>query len=85
MKQRAAPPPLPPQVTRHSPPPPTAPPESPARVRVSIKTSVRDPTLLVVRRLDEGKPLPAGTREGWLVIPESTNVDAVPSKRESAR
>jgi hypothetical protein len=84
MKQRAAPPPLPPQATRPSPPPAPEPPEN-HRLRVSIKTSVRDPTLLVVRRLDEGKALPAGTREGWLVMPESTNVDAVPSNGKSAR
>jgi hypothetical protein len=77
MKPKAGPPPLPAQVIRHAA-PATEPSENRSRVRVSVKTSVRDPNLLVVRRLDEGKALPPGTREGWLVMPESTNVDAAP-------
>jgi hypothetical protein len=64
-------------------PPAAAPQEN--RLRVSIKTSVLDPTLLVVRRLDEGKAPPAGAREGWLVIPESTSVVAAPSNGKSGR
>jgi hypothetical protein len=85
MKPRATPPPLPPQVNGHAR-PAIEPQENRLRFRVSIKTSVRDPTLLVVRRLDEGKALPAGTSEGWLVMPESTNVDAAaPNSAKSVR
>jgi hypothetical protein len=68
-KPMSPPPPLPPQAIR------SEPPETQLRVRVSIKTSVRDPTLLVVRRLDSGHALPAGTREGWLLMADATNVD----------
>jgi hypothetical protein len=39
-------------------------------MRVSVKTSARDPDLLVVRPLSEGQPPPAGTREGFLVLAE---------------
>jgi hypothetical protein len=38
---------------------------------VSVKTSVRDPSLLVVRPLGEGQSPPAGTREAFLVMVES--------------
>jgi hypothetical protein len=38
-------------------------------VRVSIKRSVRDPDLLVVRTLDSGKALPPGRTEAFLVFP----------------
>jgi hypothetical protein len=37
-------------------------------IRVSVKASTRDPELLVVRPLAEGRPLPPGTREGSLVL-----------------
>ena len=37
-------------------------------MRVSVKTSVRDPQLLVLRPLTEGEPAPAGTREGFLAF-----------------
>jgi hypothetical protein len=84
MKPKTAPPPLPTQASRPAP-PPSGRQETQARVRVSIKTSVRDPTLLIVRRLGEGKAPPAGTREGWLVMPESTSVDAAPSAGKSVR
>jgi hypothetical protein len=46
------------------------------RIRVSVKTSVRDPNLLVVRPLAEGRPLPPGTREGTLVLSEEQTEDA---------
>jgi hypothetical protein len=36
--------------------------------RVSVKISARDPTLFILRPLPEGQPLPAGTREGFLVL-----------------
>jgi hypothetical protein len=39
-----------------------------SRIRVSIKTSVRDPNLLVVRPLAEGRATPPGTQVGWLVL-----------------
>jgi hypothetical protein len=87
VKPRATLPAVAPQPIRQ-PPPATEPPESRESrkgVRVSIKTSVRDPMLLVVRRLDDGKELPPGTREGWLVMPEATNVDAAPQGGKSAR
>jgi len=38
------------------------------RMRVSVKTSVRDPRLLLVRPLANGQVAPAGTREGFLVL-----------------
>jgi hypothetical protein len=65
--------------------PPTAPQENQLRLRVSIKISVRDPTLLIVRRLDEGKAPPAGAREGWLVMADPTSIDAAPSNDKSVR
>lgn len=83
MKPKATPPPLP-QGSRPAP-PPSARQETQARVRVSIKTSVRDPTLLIVRRLGEGKAPPAGAREGWLLMPESTGVDVAPFLGKSVR
>jgi hypothetical protein len=39
-------------------------------VRVSIKTSVRDPSLVVVRKIEAGKPVPAGRVEAYLVLAE---------------
>jgi hypothetical protein len=36
------------------------------RIRVSVKQSVTDPNLFVVRRLDPGRPVPVGTREAVL-------------------
>jgi hypothetical protein len=41
------------------------------RIRVSVKTSVRDPTLLLLRPLPEGQLAPTGTREGFLVLTET--------------
>jgi hypothetical protein len=40
------------------------------RIRVSVKTSVRDPELLLLRPLREGQRAPTGTREGFLILPE---------------
>jgi hypothetical protein len=37
-------------------------------LRVSIKRSVRDPNLLVVRKLETGKTSPPGTTEGYVVL-----------------
>jgi hypothetical protein len=39
-----------------------------AVVRVSIKRSARDGDLLVVRKLEAGKPLPPGRTEAYLVL-----------------
>jgi hypothetical protein len=39
-------------------------------IRVSVKASTRDPDLLVVRPLAEGRALPPGAREGTLVLKE---------------
>jgi hypothetical protein len=44
------------------------------RVRVSVRVSVRDPDLLVVRKLATGAPVPAGAREAFLVIPDAESV-----------
>jgi hypothetical protein len=38
------------------------------RLHVSVKTSVRDPNLLIVRPLAEGQRPPPGTREAFLVL-----------------
>jgi hypothetical protein len=38
------------------------------RVRVSVRVSARDPDLLVVRKLDDGAPVPMGAREAFLVL-----------------
>jgi hypothetical protein len=37
-------------------------------VRVSIKTSARDPGLVIVRKLPPGTTLPAGRTEAYLVL-----------------
>jgi len=57
-------------------PAPEQPPTTTTRVRVSVRTSVRDASLLVVRPLAAGEALPPGTREAFLVMSEemSTNV-----------
>jgi hypothetical protein len=62
-KPRLLPPPPPP-------PSPAPPPGSEVRRRVSVKVSVRDPDLLVVRPLADGESAPAGTREAFLVMVE---------------
>jgi hypothetical protein len=38
---------------------------------VSVKTSVRDPSLLVVRVLPDGQAAPAGTHEAFLTLSQS--------------
>jgi len=65
---RPTPPPLPSRPP--APLPRSAPPPAPSelRRRVSVKTSVRDPGLLVVRPLAEGQSAPPGTREAFLVM-----------------
>jgi hypothetical protein len=45
------------------------------RIRVSVRTSARDTTLLVVRPLPEGQSAPSGSREAYLVMAE-VNEDA---------
>lgn len=57
------PPPPPPRVLESAPAP-----ASDARRRVSVKVSVRDPSLLVVRPLADGEAAPAGTSEAFLVM-----------------
>jgi hypothetical protein len=44
-----------------------------SRIRVSVKTSARDPNLLVVRPLPEGKRPPPGTREGTLLLVDDSS------------
>jgi hypothetical protein len=48
-----------------------APEPEPTRLRVSVRTSARDATLLVVRPLAESEALPPGTREAFLVMSEA--------------
>jgi hypothetical protein len=47
------------------------------RIRVSVKTSARDPSLLVVRALADGAAAPPGTRVAFLVMPETSSADDV--------
>jgi hypothetical protein len=58
---------------------------APAGVRVSVKYSLRDPTLLVVRRLAEGQTPPAGTREALLVMSEAPGAEAPQQSRRGGR
>jgi hypothetical protein len=75
---RSNPPPLPTSRPKPPPVPVSARPAPEAnRVRVCVRMSVRDPGLLVVRQLAAGEPLPAGTREAYLVMVE--NADALPA------
>jgi hypothetical protein len=48
----------------------SAPPQP--RVRVSVRTSVRDPSLFVVRPLAAGQSPPPGAREGFLVLADES-------------
>jgi len=70
-------------------PPPQSPesaqPASDVRRRVSVKVSVRDPNLLVVRSLAEGESAPAGTREAFLVMADTLDGAAAESSRGRAR
>jgi hypothetical protein len=50
------------------------------RMRVCVRMSVRDGSLLVVRPLADGETPPAGTREAWLVM-----ADADEGRRSAAR
>ena len=76
----AAPPAAP--ATSKAPPPTPAAPATPAatksdaseRLRVSVKSSVRDPELFLVRVLKNGQPVPAGCREAFLA-PAQPGVD----------
>jgi hypothetical protein len=63
----------------------SAPPVGEVRRRVSVKTSVRDPDLLVVRPLADGESTPAGTREAFLVMVDTPDGAAVDSSRGRAR
>jgi hypothetical protein len=61
--------------------PESAHPTSDLRRRVSVKVSVRDPNLLVVRPLAEGESAPAGTREAFLVMADPLDGTAAGSSR----
>jgi hypothetical protein len=41
-----------------------------------VRTSVRDPDLLVVRKLKDNQPLPRGTEEGFLMMSEASEKNA---------
>jgi hypothetical protein len=84
VKTKTTPPPLPAQAKRPAS-TSSAPPQNRSRLRVSIKTSALDPTRLVVRRLADGMPLPAGTSEGWLETSESTSLVAAQMNGKSVR
>jgi hypothetical protein len=45
------------------------------RMRVSVKVSVRDPSLFLLHPLANGAPPPAGTREGFLTLTENVDTD----------
>jgi hypothetical protein len=45
-------------------------------IRVSIKRSVRDENLFVVRRLEAGKSPPPGSTEGFLLLAEEDVMSA---------
>jgi hypothetical protein len=78
-----------PRSSAPSPKPPSPPPSHrppvppPERVRVSVRTSVRDPMLLVVRPLAEGQRLPEGAREAFLVMADGEPL-ALPASKRSA-
>lgn len=55
-------------VTTDAPRPTTVPPPSQVRMHVSVKASVRDPNLFVVRPLAEGQAPPPGTRVAYLLL-----------------
>jgi hypothetical protein len=59
----------------------TVPPRSEARLRVSVKSSVRDPNLFLVRVLPAGQGAPPGTHEAFLT-PTEPGADLL---REPAR
>jgi hypothetical protein len=82
---RTPPPPAlrPPPPRRSGPPTPSAPSHGELRRRVSVKTSVRDPSLLVVRPLAEGQSAPPGTREAFLIMAE--DADAADPGRSKPR
>jgi hypothetical protein len=40
-------------------------------LRVSVKRSARDPSLFILRRLEDGKSPPPGTKEALIVVVES--------------
>ena len=58
-------------LARSRPPSPPAMPGLPARLRVSVKASVRDANLFLARPLAEGAEPPPGTREAFLVLPDA--------------
>jgi hypothetical protein len=51
-----------------------------ARLRVSVRTSVRDPALLVVRPLPGGQSPPPGTREAFLVMADDESLSFTGSR-----
>lgn len=67
---RPTPTPIAPRVSALATTPAAPPPPKETRMRVSLRESLRDGDLLVVRLLPEGQPVPPGTREAFLVIPE---------------
>jgi hypothetical protein len=45
-----------------------------------VKISARDPTLFLLRPLPEGQPLPAGTREGFLLLADDGASNGPPQR-----
>ncbi len=55
------------------------------RLRVSVKTSVRDPGLLLLRALPDGQAPPAGTKEGFLIVADAGSGHAGSSNGNGAQ
>jgi hypothetical protein len=53
-------------------------------VRVTIKTSVRDPSLLVVRKAEAGKTVPSGRIEAYLVLAEPGTDPFAPAPKDKS-
>jgi hypothetical protein len=56
------------------------PPLSSGRVRVSVKSSVRDPNLFLVRLLPDGQSAPPGTQEAFLTGGDAGSLSASSSQ-----
>jgi hypothetical protein len=53
------------------------------RIRVFVKTSARDPNLLIARPLVAGQPVPLGTREAVLLLAGLDEVSAADVEAEA--
>jgi hypothetical protein len=60
-------------------------PSAGGRMRVSVRLSVRDPSLFLLRPLADGSPPPAGTREGFLTLAEDVDAASRHTKGGSSK